>query len=76
MSSDAGAMDSTIFYTLNSTRLGTAAIINNLHTEQVELLLILNQIRIKHVLKWFAPNIANKARTKIKNMSLNFFWMN
>jgi len=27
-------MDSTIFYSLNSSRLGTAAIINNLHSEQ------------------------------------------
>ena len=37
MSSDAGAMDSTIFYSLNSSRLGTAAIINNLHSEQVDM---------------------------------------
>ena len=29
------AMDSAIFYSLNSSRLGTAAIINNLHSEQV-----------------------------------------
>ena len=58
MSGDAGAMDSTIFYSLNSSRLGTAAIINNLHSEQVDL----------------TPNKAkNKARTKNENMSLNVF---
>merc|ERR1719167_458796 len=28
------AMDSALYYSLNSSRLGTAAIINNLHTEQ------------------------------------------
>ena len=44
MSRDAAAMDSTIFYSLNSTRLGTAAIINNLHSEQVD---ITNKARTK-----------------------------
>ena len=32
---DVAAMDSALYYSLNSSRLGTAAIINNLHTEQV-----------------------------------------
>ena len=53
MSRDAAAMDSTIFYSLNSTRLGTAAIINNLHSEQVD-----------HVTN-AVPKKANKARTKM-----------
>ena len=44
MSRDAAAMDSAIFYSLNSTRLGTAAIINNLHSEQVD---ITNKARTK-----------------------------
>ena len=35
MSLDVAAMDSALYYSLNSSRLGTAAIINNLHTEQV-----------------------------------------
>ena len=56
MSRDAVAMDSAIFYSLNSTRLGTAAIINNLHSEQVDL----------------SPNLANKARTKIENIECFF----
>ena len=37
MAKDVAAMDSTIFYSLDSARLGTAAIINNLHSEQVDL---------------------------------------
>ena len=32
---EVAAMDSALYYSLNSSRLGTAAIINNLHTEQV-----------------------------------------
>ena len=36
MAKDVAAMDSTIFYSLDSARLGTAAIINNLHSEQVD----------------------------------------
>lgn len=34
MDLDVAAMDSALYYSLNSSRLGTAAIINNLHTEQ------------------------------------------
>ena len=37
MAKDVAAMDSTIFYSLDSARLGTAAIINNLHSEQVDM---------------------------------------
>ena len=36
---EVAAMDSALYYSLNSSRLGTAAIINNLHTEQVGLIL-------------------------------------
>ena len=37
MAKDVAAMDSTIFYSLDSARLGTAVIINNLHSEQVDM---------------------------------------